>query len=444
MRTTSHEVLERVEAALSVRRLCLPAHFSLVGVLALACSRSGTATSPPAVATSVDNGGTKASTLSERTSAAARSGRSLPESSESYSPDLEPSDEWTRENGRPMPNVLGETLSIDGAPLDGLSARCKALYVRFAQKPAGQFGFVCAISTSGEAWASIASLSLPPNKETQVAVGTWQLFAEGAGRVARSAPQYFQLFAAHAGGACQSDPAPCLQYGHYAGLLPPRGFAFLKRGANQPDRALAIGREEINTDRPPELSLTLWRIASNSVELDDLSRRAGIAGYSDCSGDERAELAINPYRLAGDSFVLRFEAHARATSELWTELFELRVDGSWSNDGDLSRRYAARLCPNAPGNPFQARGSRWPASLHCAKLWGQTSAELHAALNAACSKPQDDETSATCRNNRKVLEHMIDTKLPALLPAAPAAPLPRGCFDDAMANGESASDTAHE
>jgi hypothetical protein len=337
-----------------------------------------------------------------------------------------------------MPNVLAETPSADGPPLKALSHRCGDLYKRFAQNLPARFSFVCALSPSGEAWASVASLSLPPDRATQVAAGTWQLFAERRGKVLRSTPQHFQLFAAHAGGACQTDPAPCIQYGHYAGLLPPRGFAFLNAKIGGPAEALAIGREEMNTDRYPELSLTLWHVVSNAVELDAISRRVAIAGFADCSAHPRPALAINPYRVAGDSFSLRFDAHRRATSELWTVLFEQHADGSWSDDGELSRRYAARLCPRPPGNPFETHGARWPASLHCAKLWGQSAAELHAALNEACTKPRDNEASSACQSNRKALDHMIDTNVPRLLPmtAVGAAPLPRGCFDEAMANGE--------
>ncbi len=172
-----------------------------------------------------------------------------------------------------MPNVVDESPSLEGPPLNGLSPRCRTLHVRFAEKLRGQFGFVCAVSPSGDAWASVGSLSLRPDEATQVAAGTWQLFVERAGKVVRSAPQHFQLFAGHSGGACQTDPASCVQYGHYAGLLLPRGFAFLQVGSDGSEQALAIGREEINTDTPPELSLTLWWVDRRQLDLQPATIR---------------------------------------------------------------------------------------------------------------------------------------------------------------------------
>jgi len=358
---------------------------------------------------------------------------SLPESLVNDEPSFD--DEWTRDNGRPMPNVVGDRPSRgDGEPQ--LSPRCAALERKLAKGVRGLFDFACAISPSGEAWVSLARLDLPPDETTLIAKGSWQLVVERQGKLLSAPPQTFELFASHSGGACQTEPEACLEYGHYAGLLWPRGFWFVDVDGQAPHEAFVVSREEVNTDRAPEMSLTLWQLGAAKLQLHPLSLSSSIVGLADCNRDGLPELAINPYRVAGDEFELRFGLHARVSSERWTQLVELGKSQDPTYDSAQARSYAARLCPRAMHEPFRARGASWPSELHCAKLWCTDAAVLRAQLASACDEPSSAEARWACRANRRSLEHMIDTPLPCLLPATAAAELPSGCFDQAMANGD--------
>ncbi|HTQ05828.1 MAG TPA: hypothetical protein VMI54_18325 [Polyangiaceae bacterium] len=331
--------------------------------------------------------------------------------------------------------MIGESIDVVNPDVKALSAPCRSLYERFAKKVPGSFLFVCARAPSGETWSSVASLALPPNEETQIVIGTWQLIVQSGAKVVKAAPAHFQLFASHSGGACQLDPEVCLDYGHYAGLLEPIGFVFVDVDGKPHSEAFVVGSEELENSQAQEVAITLWDLKGNALEMDELTRNAQVAGVADCDGDGLPEFALNPYRSQANAFLFRYGPHYRGTSELWTELLTLGKGGGWSKDDALARRYAARLCPTEETAPFGRPPGNWPGAIHCAKLWGHGS-ELAAALERACNAPRDDDTRMFCTDNRAALEHMVETDVPRLLPAPPAEPLPRGCFDQAMADGE--------
>ncbi len=149
----------------------------------------------------------------------------------------------------------------------------------------------------------------------------------------------------------------------------------------------------------------------------------------DCNGDSRVEVVINPYRVAADAFSLNFGGYNRASAPEWTLLVEQQPDGEFASKTELAQAYAHRLCPEPVANPFEAESLRWPARLHCAKLWGAPEGRLAAELARACGHPRDEAVERLCRSNRTALERMLKTPLPLLLTAAPSAALPAGCFD---------------
>ncbi|HTQ03202.1 MAG TPA: hypothetical protein VMI54_05075 [Polyangiaceae bacterium] len=331
--------------------------------------------------------------------------------------------------------MLGEKINPAYQDVNALSPACRTLFNRFAKNQAGRYSFVCAQSPSSEIWVTVASLALPPNPRTEEAVGTWQIIVQRGDKSLKSAPQHFRLFASHSGGVCQTDPADCLRYGHYAGVLEPVGFVFVDVDQHPPYEAFAMGREEFDNSTAPEAAVSLWHIGADKLEVDPLSEHTRIAGVADCDGDQVPELAINPYRSASNKFLLRFDGHARATSERWTELLSRGPGGAWSYDGAVSRRYAARLCPTAPEEPFAGPPEQWPGAMHCAKLWCRAD-HLEERLDRACHAPADEQAARFCADNLTALRTMSRTSVPCLLPAPPSNPLPAGCFDEAMAEGE--------
>ena len=67
----------------------------------------------------------------------------------------EPLDAWSRDDGRPLPEVLWHQAPRE-VDEPALPPRCGALERRYGKKQAGVIDFGCALSPTGEAWAAVA------------------------------------------------------------------------------------------------------------------------------------------------------------------------------------------------------------------------------------------------------------------------------------------------
>jgi len=311
-------------------------------------------------------------------------------------------------------------------------AGCVSLYRHF-QKAKGLANFTCARAPSGELWASVVTVELLPEDAQRASTpAQWRLAVQSGARISEGPPQHFDLIG---GVPCVPDdpPACLLPAQHFEGMRPPMGFRFADVDLDHRSEVFAISSEEVTTAGPFEFSITLWRFNASKVELHDLSQRGSIIGLAACAGDARPEIAYSPYRTAGSDTRLRVLDRARFSSQYWSLLAEFGAHGELVTNGAAAQSYSRRDCTDPNPAPFTAPAHAWPQTLHCAKLWGTPPKQLLEVLASACKQPLDDEARNACRDNRAVLERMVQTPLPFVLSGA-AAPklLPEGCFDASL------------
>jgi hypothetical protein len=337
-----------------------------------------------------------------------------------------PADDWITNLNFIAGDLPGDYVR-SGDPLpDELPKACRALFQARAKQVRGLFLYACALSPSGEAWAMFAAIEPQPDDEAiRWVPGSWHVVVAKAGRVAVSAPQAFRCAAR---GTCEV-PSSCFENTHCEGVFPPASFWFYDLDHRPPHEAFAVSYEEPNTSGVSERSALLFSAVGPKPLALIPDAPSAIVGMRDCNADGRLEVVVNPYRTAGDDFVLNFGGKNRASASPWTLLLEHRPDGGFSADSELSRAYARRACPARPSRVFSERGDEWPARLHCAKLWGATPVELGAELSRACERPKGDRAQHFCGPNRSKIERMVAAVLPLRLAVEAVKPLPPGCFD---------------
>ncbi|MGC4089263.1 MAG: hypothetical protein QM756_15530 [Polyangiaceae bacterium] len=300
--------------------------------------------------------------------------------------DAEPqNDEWaTLIPGRPWPTAArGETLyvsessnlELERAPSPEGRQRLK----RAAERDRALLSISWARAPSGEVWTCLTHVEA---QEEMVTQASWHLEVERASGVLRSEPRRFEINA----GACRDNARDCLGT-HRWGLSSPTQFWFVDLDGDRVTEAFALGTEERSTAQAHEYSFTLWQLGAKSLELHELSRRSALFGLRDCNGDGRPEVALNPYRTAGDEFSVEYGYRRRASARNWSLLAEATPRGEFKVDGPLGLGYAKQLCPTVEAQPFQARAGLWAERVHCAKLWGASAEQLRQALESSLQRP---------------------------------------------------------